>query len=387
MMTSDPYAWLTRFWDDVIARRDDRRWLVATLHDGHVWLRDPMAWSDVRHVLRPRSDVDFVHVRAWSTEPAKSYSNTDFFLIGRPKPYIGTRFMPQAHALESKAVATFHDGPRGNPGKTVSYGPRITFRQHEIEASPEYPPRCDVDFGVLLYREDKIGTELCRLVAVAGVGQLATSLLTRILTDDVMRASLKHQVADIAPNPPVSPEQHTEVCVRFEIAEDDIEDFLDHGRFKFQVEVVAFGKGAVHTRRSERELTLVPYSALEGGGIVRSDGNELKVPRERFLLLRRLVEAPEASTTPELCRYLAETSNDPLGQAPAGRLSKLVHDLNKSLHRLTGIEHIVRFSKKSEDKCYVLGGVHATVSSTVYGGPAPSRSRRPVPATPTTRDV
>ena len=67
--------------------------------------------------------------------------------------------------------------------------------------------------------------------------------------------------------------------------------------------------------------------------------------------------------------------------------AKLVHDLNDSLQRVTGIDRTVRFSKKLVEKCYVLAGVHATVSSTVYGGHAPSGSRRAVAATPTARDA
>jgi hypothetical protein len=366
------YRWLDNFWDEVVAEREGRTWILATLYDKDILLRDGLAHALAFERLGSRRDVDCTFVQAWTRErePVPRLGQ-DVLFIGRAKPFARSGLGLLAVWLEAKACGLFLDHDEGTTGNVVRYG-KAEFARHELEGPPELWRRCDVDYGVLLFRTD--GER--RVAALSGLSTLGTLGLTLLLTDDRLRREFVQQVRHLAPwHERLHPEVSFEICVRIQVeGAAGLANFLNTRAFDFRVEAVAIAKGdgaqpwVQLNPQSEPELRLVP--GTNGGGTVSLHGAEVRLPTRRFKLLRRLVESQRTSTA-DLCHYLG-FANGVRGK-PNGRekihLAKLVHDLNGSLARLPlPGRRLVRFSKQAHR--YVLSGVRVTIVA------APQRDER-----------
>lgn len=366
MSWAKDYAWLHQFWRDVVAERAKRSWVVATLHDGDISLRDGVAFDLIREQLHGRP-VRYQFVRAWTVADGDPPPPTeDVLLIGRPKPYaLAGAWKPFVGALESGT--RFPEKPDvRTTGNKVRFGER-EFRRQELETSPEENyRRCDVDYGILIVKEADVGGGRRRLVAFSGLSTLGTLGLTILLTDAARRAELAAEVEKVLPwRDSFRPHESVEICVRIAVAgEDQLANILNLRQFSFRVEAVAMattrGPRIALAPEAGPELWLIPDENGSHGGRVRVSGAEdVWLTPPRFELLRRLVESPDRPTARTLCEHLSRT----LGIANGGsetaqrlRVAKLAHDLNVRLRKqVPALAHarVVR----SKGKRYLIHGV------------------------------
>ncbi|TMB49910.1 MAG: hypothetical protein E6J56_22540 [Deltaproteobacteria bacterium] len=359
------YGWLDNFWRDVIT--PGRRWVVATLYDADIFVRDALAHAVVRERLRREGvDVRYQFVRPF--EPAATpplEPDEQLLFIGRPKPFRGSSLGTAAHRLESYARGRFVDPGDVTVGHSVRYDQRL-FSRHELESAPGQLRRSDLDYGLLLYRRERTGETERRLVALAGLSTLGTLGLALILTDDARRRELVRQARELLPwRAELHPEESAELCVRIHVpSEEHLANLLNAAEFAFRVEAVALAPGALGVQpQAEAEMVLVPDAQRQGGVLRLPGAAEVKLTRARFELLRMLVEEPSKATSSELCRRLgfASGSGKTALKRRSVRLAKLVHDLNASLRAVPGLQagRLVRFRKKQ--RRYALTGARATV--------------------------
>ena len=377
------YLWLENFWRDCIRLRRGRRWEVATLIDGDVALRDGYAHSLIRNCLQDRSDVDFRYIRAWSVydDPSPLPPEVDVLFLGRPKPFAASRLADCAKRLEGRMYGDFVDPNTGQTGNSVRYGsPREGrfFAQHELEEPFGRYQRCDQDYGILMYRRDRVGDDTRTLVAIAGLGTLGTLLLAVILADDTRRTQLVRQAGALAPlGRHHLPGQCIEICVRVEVPGEEhltnLLNILSSGApaFQFQVDAVAVamedGKKDVRIREDgPTALELHAGDTGQRGGHVRLThaGQAVALSGQRFALLQRLLDAPQQASKKELCRHLGLLKKQRPGRRAEpnyNALQKLVFDLNKNLKKDQSVGErnlrVVRFDR-SEGR-YVLSGLAA----------------------------
>jgi hypothetical protein len=371
------YAWLEQFWSYVVGERAGRRWVVATLFDGDLLLRDAFAFVKLREQLSEHRNVHYRYVRAFTPAMGPSLApNEDLLLLARPKPFTSSSLSLFAARLEAKACGRFLDPGNGTTGHSIRYQGRL-FTRHELETPPEHFRRCDLDYGILLHRRERIGDEEHRVVTIGGLSTLGTLGLTLILTDDARRAELIRQVRELAPwRPEHRPEESAEICVRIRVAgEDQLANILNHPEFiTFRVEAVAIPPDEVHLRDDDEvELVLLPQRQGRRGGVVRVPGAaEVKLSRARFALLRLLVEGHAPATIDELRRGLELGGT---GDKARASLAKLVHDTNLSLRSIPGLQHsrLVRFRRSERGEGYALIGARGTL----VGEPEPPPARRP----------
>lgn len=357
------------FWRDFIGKRG-RRWLVVVLHDGDLFPRDAVAYWALRECLRERTDVEFRFFRAWAPATDElSLDGVDILFLGRSRPVYNTSLGPPATRLEAMMKGKFRDPRTGTTSNSIWYGSR-RFRRHELQVSPEEPRRCDLDYGILVWRSEKDGDAERRVVAIAGLSTLGTLGLTLILTDDGRRAELLRQVRELAPwKPEWRPDQGGEICVRIDVGPERLPHFLNNPTFDFRVEAVAVDGGETHVR--EAAATFEVFPRADGYGTMQLDGATARVSPARVELLRWLVDHPDEAGTKDLCAGLHRTPRT---------LAKLVHDLNASMSkRIPSLEHIrfVRYRKKLDS--YVLaapGKVHPAPAPPLIG-PASGRRKKP----------
>jgi hypothetical protein len=342
----DGYETLSRFWNDVIERRQGRRWIAATLYDGDFWLRDGYAWSVVRARLSGRDDVELRYVRAWDTEEQLRFEGCDVLLVGRPRAFHSSCLSRHAHRLSSLAKGRFLDTPTGSPGHTVSYeNGKHVFARHDLETSPEHHRRCDVDYAVLQITTTAVEGEERRLVAIAGTSGFGTLGLAMLLDDPRHRERLVEQARALLPwDASLRLIRHCEICVRIEVPQEKLRTCLNEPALDFEVEVVAVASDSddmeLRARGSEVELVLRPHQGPAGGGFGCMKGAEIRLTAKRFDLLRHIVTHPGGASTDELCRLLEPRGNERYVVEPSARsrLAKLVHDVNKSFRHVPGFQ-------------------------------------------------
>src|SRR5215510_11603881 len=85
------YTWVNEFWRHLVGQRHGRKWLVLSLFEGDLRLRDPLAFSLVRERLAREGLGDrasYRFVRAWSKVGGEPLPPAhDVILLGRPKAY------------------------------------------------------------------------------------------------------------------------------------------------------------------------------------------------------------------------------------------------------------------------------------------------------------
>ena len=341
------YQWLDRFWELVVGKESDRRWIVYTLYDGDLALRDALAHGLSRGRLNRRPDVQYRFVRAWQRDrtPAAPGPSTNVLFVGRPKPCAGSPLMPLATLLEDEAVGQFEDPNIGQTGNSIRYGHRV-FSRREVGEPPGDFRRCDRDYGILLYRHAELAEgNVTSLVAIAGLGTLGTLGLAVILSDDVLRLRLRRQAERLAPLKRWHrPDQWVELCVRIEVDGHEklatlLNDIHDpqHRPFRFEVEAVAVPRRtgpAVFVREpTTMELRLEPGQGRVAGGYVRAgDAPKVRLSKKRMEALVLVRNEPDRATPEELCRRLGFTrKNRPVQESDRRNLSKLTHDLNRAL--------------------------------------------------------
>jgi hypothetical protein len=374
------YWWLEEPWRYAIDKRDDRQWLVAALQDYDLQLRDAYALNLLRKCLTGRSDIRYRYARAWTIgndEPLPP--GQDVVFLARPKLFGLSGFGACARPIERFMCGRIIDPPERRTGDTICYGDRQFTRRRLGEWTEDYR-RYDRDYGVFAYRTEEIDGERRQLIALAGLGGLATLLLAVVLAHPRLRRELAQQARCIAPLNARRhrPQEWIEVLIRFELDDasklDDLLNTLEESlhrpryeestfHFKSQVEVVAVstGAGGREIRYNDASdladimLELRPVGGRNGGRLRRiDDGRLIDLPHMRCVLLNRLVVDPDAPVE-QLCAELeqerlpGETPED-----PHGALRKLVWDLNNDLEPLLGIRPVQKSSKLQR---YVLVGV------------------------------
>jgi len=404
------YAWLQNFWNECIAPRRGRHWEIATLIDGDIALRDGFAHALVRRCLRERADVSYRYIRAWAMhdDPTPLPPEVDMLFIGRPKPFAVSRLAEFAKRLEGRMYGEFIDPNNGQTGNSVRYANdqgRRVFMEHELEEPFGRYHRCDQDYGILMYRREEVRGAERTLVAIAGLGTLGTLLLTMILSDAAQRKELALQAGTLAPlTPRHLPRQCIELCVRVEVpGEKQLSNLLSaldspwvEPPFRFQVDAVAVatddGKEIKIRDVTQTEMELRAAPEDQGGNVrLAHSGSLIALSPQRFALLRRLAEAPEACTREALCHDLGLVGKAPDGRQSVpkiGALLKLVHDLNKALKQDQSIGdrnvRLVHYDKRTER--YVLKEVRATFGKVPESVPADgARSVRAGRVTPQPR--
>lgn len=363
------YGFLEHFWQEVIEERAGTSWLVSSLFDGDVQLRDGLAHALVRNRLQGRQDIRYHFTRAWfATEGLSPPATENLLFVGRPKAFTSsTSLSLYAIELESNFYGQFQDFSDGTTSNTIVYDEKYFFTRHELEPHRHPYRRCDVDYGVLMCRRSRTDGRL--LVAIAGLGTLGTLGLMLILTDDERRRTFVSQVRELAPpHPDMRPEESFEICVRIAVAGDEqLASFLNDPAFIFRVDAVAVA-GAKTKVREEfgSELILTPYPGDDDrrSGTVRLPGSApVRLPPARFALLRRLVEQPAEASPRKLMDHLANGKRvrKTLSNVERVRLAKLVHDLNINLGQIPGLQgtRLVRFDRKQNR--YVLQRARGTV--------------------------
>src|SRR5581483_1437436 len=209
------YGFLDTFWRDVMQTRPGRQWLVCSLIDGELRARDAFALMAVKERLHERSDVTYQYVRAWAPGNDDLHlDDTDVLFLGRPKPFWTKSLSPIANLLERDMVGEFRDKSDGTTSNSVWYGGR-RFQRRELEVSPEEHRRCDLDYGLLLFRTIREGNRVRRVIAFAGLSTLGTLGLTLVMTDDARRRDLLAQAEALAPwRDGLRPSESLEICVR-----------------------------------------------------------------------------------------------------------------------------------------------------------------------------
>jgi hypothetical protein len=376
------YGFLDSFFTEVIAERQGRRLLVGALYDGDLGLRDAFALVHLLPRLRHHRALEVVYVRAYSAEPDWSLAKTDVLYIGRPKPFVPSR-LSVGKLLEAQSVGQWCDPTNGKMGNSIRYGER-TFTRHELPTPPdEHYRRCDKDYGVLLFRRNGSngpdGDHDQRLAALAGLSTLATAGLALILCDDTHRRELIRQVQELAPwHADMRPEEWFEICVQISVAgEDGLKNFLNRPDFRFRVEAVAVAEGGRVMVRPPAETEFELLRGTDGGGIVRLAGGEVPLSALRCQLVLHLRDrAQRRSTIGDICRALYD--KDTYDEKAHQKAVKLIHDTNRALTRLPGLEHskIVHCDKRTgtADTEYALSGSWAVSGPASL--PCKSKERR-----------
>jgi hypothetical protein len=347
------YQFLAHFWDALISIRSGQWWQVFTLYDGDAAVRDGIAHAYVRMRLGRRPDVCYRFAKAWEGDdgPRSIEQGINYLLIGRAKPFYGSRISRWARYLERKSIGRFCDPNTGRTGGTIQYsmgGSRYFLSRRELDGSTGPHHRCDVDYGVLLCRQDE-GSDGRRLVSIGGLSTLGTLGLAVLLANDHHRERLRSQVRELAPwRPRHRADRGFEMCVRIEATGEERLSNLLNGLdqkdgalpFDYRVEAVAVetneGSPAVHIRQPKGpEVEILPPEKGRKGGRLRLGGTgpHLKLSALRFRLVKELVEAPEGATTEHLCQILGyyDPAVEELSARHRQRLTKLVHDTNRAL--------------------------------------------------------
>ncbi|MBN1674815.1 MAG: hypothetical protein JXR37_27465 [Kiritimatiellae bacterium] len=372
--TVSGYDWLVHFWKHCVPVEPQRTWDLVVLIDGDLALRDGFAYALLRDCLSTRRDVAHRFVRAWSSRPTHSdlevpaKADTNILFLGRPKPSSSCpRYNKAVGELEGKAFGRFSDPTTGGAGREIQYG-KTVFHRHAIEEPEEGRyRRCDRDYGLLFLRhtlerkpEEKSGP---RLVAIGGLGALGTLGLAQILTTPEKRCKLAQQAAEV-----LELQQHhrwarhVEMCVRVQVSGETALDRIlnalaegDADAFDFQVEAIAVenedGTADIRIRKERDAVYEIRLRRIDGRNQVRvvPGGSWSDLPPKRFELLELLNDAREMPAH-ELCRrlgYMGQGDKGEPNQKTLTRLSKLIHDLNKSLENACGEKRIrpVRFDK------------------------------------------
>src|SRR5690348_11897310 len=117
------YGFLDSFWDEVVAKRKDRKWLIVVLHDGPLFPRDAFAFWRLSARLRDREDIEFRFVRAFDPHgDAIKLDNYDILFVGRPRPVDHPSLAPYAKFLERNLTGKFRESPHGTNSDSVWYG-------------------------------------------------------------------------------------------------------------------------------------------------------------------------------------------------------------------------------------------------------------------------
>jgi hypothetical protein len=359
MEPGTPYVFLRNFWSAVVAPSQSRRTIVATLREGDLWLRDGYALALVRESLHGLARVGYRYVRAWGRDTVDPLQSCDIVILGRHNTYFQSALGEHALALGGTMQGEFDLGPRGALGSELSYKTkkrRHVFVRHDLEQSPDGHRRSDLDYAVLQIAKVVSQGEERRMICLAGISALGTTALTMILADPERRARLALQVEETGPR--LAAEgvpDYFELCVRIHVkGETQLENFLDRAEFDFEVEVVIVGSEEPRLRDERTELTVRKTDDGKGEVIVKG-AKPLTLSKGRYLLLRRLIERPDATTTPELCE--AFDIPDPTGSGSV-LLAKRVHDLNAALRKLPPFQsmrpiHTMR-RKHNKKPSYVL---------------------------------
>jgi hypothetical protein len=359
-MTWPPnFDFVDDFWGDVVNDDPDRIWQINALFGADLFLRDAYAWGLLRDRLRDRgARVQYVYVRAWDADaeiPFQKMKDRDLIFLGRTKGFESTRFGPYAYALGSRMSARFVDAFDGRLGNSVQYGKRV-FTQHGIEVTPDQFRRCDVDYAVLSFRVANVGFQGRRLLGIAGLSTLGTLGLTMILLDDTRRRELARQVREVCPwDAKLRPWESFEVCVRIQVDETRLADFLNDPDFTFRVEVVTVEGDEPRARDDRVELRLGKQDGRHG--TVNIGRDEVRIPVRRFELLRHLVKRKGQATAEELCADVGmrlDGASEAGDKRKRGLLAKMVHDLNHTLESIPGLPRRVI---QMREKRYVLAGV------------------------------
>jgi hypothetical protein len=368
------YGFLDTFFRDVIAERTERCWLIGTLYDGDVLLRDAHALVVLTRHMRERCDVSVLYVRAFGADPnASPGPGVDLIILGRPKPYSGSILARFGRRLEGQAVGKWNDPSNGTTGSSVHYGD-VSFSRHELPTPGEqWWRRCDRDVGVLLFRGQFDENDMYRrMVSISGLSTFGTDCLTQVLCDERHREKLLEQVRDLAPwQNGMRPEESFEICVEFWVDnEDKLTNFLNKPDFNFRVVAVAVA-GAKPFVRPPGDLAfeLVP-APCDGGSVHRLGYGAVELSPMRFNAVRYLVEHPGWQPASELATaiYGAKGADD------LGPLAKLICDTNKALRELCGHENsrlIISNKKKrtvAEDEGkYAIRGMWSVRGARLHG--------------------
>jgi hypothetical protein len=349
------------FWRDVVNDDPRRVWQVNALFGADLFLRDAYAWGLLRDRLRDRGErVKYMYVRAWDADreiPFEEMGGRDLIFLGRTKGFESTRLGPYGYAVGSRLKARFIDAFDGRLGDSVLYGKRV-FTQHGIEVTPEPFRRCDVDYAVLSFHVADVGFQVRRLLGISGLSTLGTLGLTLILVDDDRRRELARQVREVCPwDAKLRPWNSFEICVRIQVNEKHLADFLNRPKFDFRVEVVAVEGGESRVREDRAELRL---GKLDGRhGTVTIGGEMMKIPTRRFELLLRLVQRNGEASAEELCDDLGlpldGAAEADVKKKRRGLLAKMVHDLNATFKDIPGLPQgrVIQMRGRR----YVLAGV------------------------------
>jgi hypothetical protein len=289
--------WLADFGNTVAGETLGRALRVCTVYDLPYILRDGLAYFHLLQHLGRRRDVEWSFHPAWMSQSPAKTPGVDYLFVGRPRMFFGSTAGRYAHPLEGGAHAKFKETRDGAVGAELRYEGR-PFVQLGSGKEAGGPQR---DYAVLMCRRWSDGTELHRLVAIAGLGSLGTLAFALLLTDAALLADLVAQVkallSKVAPGADVRFDDAFEICIRFDVQAADLEDFVNNPEFGFQVEVVVAGED---TFFHEQVPTLVLHGeGTSGCGSVtceRIDGaasGRVVLGDKRFPLLSRLATAPD----------------------------------------------------------------------------------------------
>jgi hypothetical protein len=360
MEPGTPYVFLRDFWKRVVAPAPSRHTIVATLREGDLWLRDGYAVALVRESLHRVDRVEYRHVRAWGRDAVDPLPSSDIVILGRHAIYFHSALRDHVNALEPTMRGVFDPGARGALGNSLSYKTkkhRHVFVRHDLEQSPEGHRRSDLDYAVLQIAKVTSASEERRMICLAGISGLGTTGLAMILADPGRCKELAAQVEETGPRLATEDvPDYFELCVRIKVADDiALEHFLDRREFEFEVEVVIVGNEEPRLRDERTDLTVRQTYDGKGEVTVKGDAQPLTLSKGRYRLLRRLIESPDATTTPELCAVF--DIPDPSGSG-AVLLAKRVHDLNAALRKLAPFQNmrpVHTMRRKHDNKiCYVL---------------------------------
>ena len=136
MKSFSNYGWLEFFWELMIFEEFGFRWQLHTLFDGDFSLRDPLAHGLLRERLSNRSDIDYRFDRAWggNKELLPLGERENLILLGRAKPFYGSRISPWSGYLESRGCGRFLDPTNGQAGGTA--GATVRRRRSTNDRTP-----------------------------------------------------------------------------------------------------------------------------------------------------------------------------------------------------------------------------------------------------------
>lgn len=371
--------WLRDFWDRILGSRRGRRWEVATLIDGNIFLRDGFAYSLVFHRLYGREDVGYRYVRAYMVDAGQPSLNDedDLVFIGRPKPFMGTVLGSFVQELEGPAVGRFCDLENGERALAIQYG----WQRYERRVCDEPPfgryRRSDRDYGIFMMRQQQNGAGYRTILSIGGIGSLGTLGLMVLLDDDECRRDLVTMVNDVVGwKDAHCPERHFEMCVRIEVPGRDRLDRLLHHASRRDPDLFEYGVEAVVVGSKEGKPELFFCQQVRADLYLKrgrdgSEAGEVRVGEngawrpmapQRFAVLLAIAEDPQRASPADLCRRLGFSSGRE--SRLKNNLSKVVHDLNGDLtsQEFLGsrVTRPVRFNKR--EGRYFLHQISATVT-------------------------